>query len=164
MSFKHIFPAPILSAGLFLLWLVLNPSLGLGQLMLALLVAVVGPLVTVSLRPVPVRIRKPRVVLRLLGHVLLEVFRSNKDVFIGVLRSDKITPKGAFVTVPLDLHDPNGLAALAVIMCLTPGTIWTELSLDRTALLIHVFNLDDEAAFITNLKARYEQPLIEIFQ
>jgi multicomponent K+:H+ antiporter subunit E len=31
-------------------------------------------------------------------------------------------------------------------------------------LLIHVFDLDDEAAFIQPLQADYEQPLKEIFE
>ncbi|CAN5703783.1 Na+/H+ antiporter subunit E [soil metagenome] len=165
---KRIFPAPLLSVALFALWMILNPTPSAGQFLLALLVAVVGPLATVSLRPVPVRIRRPRVLLRLLAHVLADVFSSNKAVFIAVFRSDRIEPTGTFVKVPLALHDPNGLAALAIIMCITPGTIWTELSLDRSVLLLHVFNLGsgptDEAEFIARIKSRYEQPLIEIFE
>ena len=38
-----------------------------------------------------------------------------------------------------------------------------ELAPDRSALLIHVFDLDDEAAFIQHYKADYERPL-EIFE
>ena len=66
--------------------------------------------------------------------------------------------------VPLDLRDPNALAVLAMIICLTPGTAWGELSLDRSTLLIHVFDVDDEQAFIAMVKSRYERPLMEIFE
>jgi len=69
-----------------------------------------------------------------------------------------------FVQIPLDMRDPNGLAVLAMIMCLTPGTAWGEVSFDRSTLLIHVFDLDDEAAFIAMIKQRYERPLMEIFE
>ena len=72
--------------------------------------------------------------------------------------------KPAFVRLPLDLRDPNGLAVLAMILCLTPGTAWGEIAFDRSMLLIHVFHLDDEAAFIDMVKTRYERPLMEIFE
>jgi multicomponent K+:H+ antiporter subunit E len=68
------------------------------------------------------------------------------------------------VHVPLDLRDPHGLAALAIITAVVPGTVWFELAADRSKLLIHVFDVDDEAAFIASYKARYELPLKEIFE
>ena len=55
-------------------------------------------------------------------------------------------------------------AVLAMIMCLTPGTAWGEIAFDSSTLLIHVFDVDDEAAFIAQIKARYERPLMEIFE
>jgi multicomponent K+:H+ antiporter subunit E len=69
-----------------------------------------------------------------------------------------------FVRVPLDLGDANGLAMLAVITTVVPGTVWSELAADRTALLLHVFDVHDEAAFVERYKARYERPLMEIFE
>jgi multicomponent K+:H+ antiporter subunit E len=51
-----------------------------------------------------------------------------------------------------------------MIICLTPGTAWAEIALDRSTLLIHVFDLDDVPAFIAMVKARYEVPLMEIFE
>ena len=40
----------------------------------------------------------------------------------------------------------------------------TELSLDRSLLLMHVFDLDVEARFVADFKASYERPLMEIFE
>jgi multicomponent K+:H+ antiporter subunit E len=77
-------------------------------------------------------------------------------------RSSRIGSK--FVQIPLDMRDPNGLAVLAMIMCLTPGTAWGEVAFDRSTLLIHVFDLDDETAFVAMIKTRYERPLMEIFE
>ena len=69
-----------------------------------------------------------------------------------------------FVHVPLQLRDPNALAVLATIVCITPGTAWAELSLDRSMLLLHVLEVDDADAIATHVKQRYERPLMEIFE
>ena len=57
-----------------------------------------------------------------------------------------------------------GSMALAMINAVIPGTVWSELAPDRSALLLHVFDLADEAAFIAHYKADYEHPLWEIFE
>eukprot|EP01035_Chromulina_nebulosa_P048872 gene48872-66342_t len=60
------------------------------------------------------------------------------------------------VHIPLDVRDPNALAVLAMIVCITPGTAWAEISLDRSMLLLHVLELDDPATVIADVKQRYE--------
>ena len=45
----------------------------------------------------------------------------------------------------------------------TPDEI-AELAADRSSLLIHVYDLADEAAFIAHYKRDYELPLKEIFE
>lgn len=163
---KRWLPAPLLSAGLLALWLVLNRSLSPGHLLLGVLLALLAPWLFASLRPVPVRIRKPLVIARLILRVGGDVILSNLQVARGVLRPPGKAPEGQFVVVPLDLHDSHGLAALAMICCVIPGTVWSELSMDRNRLLIHVFDLGDSDAegFIRMLKTRYERPLIEIYE
>lgn len=160
----RVLPAPLLSFSVLLLWLVLNGSLSAGHWLIGLALAVLVPLATASLRPEPARVRAPLVLTRLILQVGRDVIVSNLDVARGVLRGRRRPPRGRFVRVPLDLRDPHGLAALAIIMCVIPGTVWSELSLDRTALLLHVFDLDDEARFVEHLKRCYERPLMEIFE
>ena len=63
---KRLLPAPLLSVALFVLWLLLNRTVGLGHVLLALVLALAIPVFTAGLRPVPVRIRRPGVALRLL--------------------------------------------------------------------------------------------------
>lgn len=58
--------------------------------------------------------------------------------------------KPCFIEIPLQLRDPNALAVLAMIFCLTPGTAWGELSFDRSKLLIHMFDLEDPQPFLKN--------------
>ncbi|MFY7941343.1 MAG: Na+/H+ antiporter subunit E, partial [Burkholderiaceae bacterium] len=70
----------------------------------------------------------------------------------------------AFVWVPLTITDPHGIVALAGIITMTPGTLSADLSADRRHLLVHAFNVDDEAALIAAIKTRYEEPLLEIFR
>ena len=161
---KRLLPAPLLSVALFALWLLLNQQLTPGHLLLAGLLAVAVPLVCAPLRPLPVRVRRPGVVLRLAGAVVRDVVVSNVEVAWGVLRAGSRPPRSAFVRIPLELRDANGLAALAVITTIVPGTVWSELAFDRSAFLLHVFDLGDEAAFVAHFKARYERPLLEIFE
>jgi multicomponent K+:H+ antiporter subunit E len=161
---KRLFPAPLLSLSLWALWLLLNLSLSLGNLLLGALFALLAPLMFAPLRPLPVKIGKPFTALKLFLRVGCDVVSSNLVVGWTVLRSARHAPHSAFVKVPLDIRDANGLAVLSMICTVVPGTVWAELALDRSVLLIHVFDLHDEAHFIKHFKTTYERPLMEIFQ
>lgn len=161
---KRLVPSPPLSFTLFVVWLLLHQSLHATTLLSGAVMAIVVPLLTKSLRPATVRMRKPMVALRLTGHALVDMLLSALHVAWLLLTQRNARLKGQFVQIPLELRDPNGLAVLAMIMCLTPGTAWGELSFDRSTLLIHVFDLGDEDAFVARVKQRYERPLLEIFQ
>ncbi|MDB5980846.1 MAG: phaE [Pseudomonas sp.] len=161
---KRVFPAPWLSAALCLLWLVLNQSLSVGNLLLGALLGFVAPLLTAPLRPLPVHMDKPGVMLKLLLLVGRDVVTSNLAVGWSVWNAKRRPPRSAFVKVPLDLRDANGLAVLSMIATVVPGTVWSELALDRSVLLMHVFDLQDETQFIEHFKRCYERPLMEIFQ
>jgi len=163
---KRWLPSPPLSAALFVVWLLLNQSLHAATVLMAALLAVVVPLLTKGLRPATVRMRRPVVALRLTGHVLLDMVQSAGTVARLLLthRAEHIASR--FIHVPLDLRDPNALAVLSMILCLTPGTAWGELAFDRSTLLLHAFDIaeKDEVAFIAMVKQRYERPLMEIFE
>ena len=161
---KRLFPAPLLALSLWALWLLLNLSLSAGNLLFGALLGFLAPILFAPLRPQPARIRKPGVALNLFFLVGRDVLVSNLQVAWGVLRAGQKPPRSAFVKVPLDLHDAHGLAALSMICTVVPGTVWSELALDRSVLLMHVFDLDDEVRFIEHFKTTYERPLMEIFQ
>ena len=161
---KRWLPSPWLSASLFALWLLLIQTLAPVHLLLATAIAVLMPLVTAPLRPAGGSLRHPLVLLRLIANVGWDVVRSSLQVGTGVLRAGRRPPRGRFVRVPIALRSPQALASLAVITAVVPGTVWTELAIDRSALLLHVFDVDDEAAFVAHYKARYEQPLRKIFE
>ncbi|WP_025993047.1 Na+/H+ antiporter subunit E [Pseudomonas viridiflava] len=161
---KRLFPSPVFSLALWALWLVLNLSISPGHLLLGAVLGFLAPLLMAPLRPLPVRIRKPGVILKFLLMVGWDVVVSNFQVGVSVWRLKRRPPRSAFVRIPLDLHDAHGLAALAMVTTVVPGTVWSELALDRSVLLMHVFDLEDEAQFIEHFKTVYERPLMEIFQ
>ncbi len=160
---KRLVPAPLLSATLFVVWLLLANTLDPAHVVLGALLAVVVPWFTERLRPERPRVRRPLVIARLGLTVLWDIVLSNIEVARRILGpEDAIRP--AFVWVPLDLSDPHAIVSLAGIITMTPGTLSAELSADRRYLLVHAFNVDDEPALIAQIKARYEAPLKEIFE
>ena len=161
---KRLLPAPLLTAALICMWLVLNRSLSLGQILLAVLFGVAAPALLAPLRPARPRIRHPLVVLRLIGVVGVDVIRSSLDVFWTLVKSRVQPPNSRFVVIPLEIRDPTALASLTMITTVVPGTVWCELARDSSAMLLHVWNAPDEAEFVAFFKRRYEQPLKEIFE
>ncbi|MFT4266248.1 MAG: Na+/H+ antiporter subunit E [Xenophilus sp.] len=157
-------PSPPLSLALLVVWLLLNQSLHPATLAMGALLALAVPLLTRSLRPARVRMRHPGTALKLAAVVAHDLTVSAWAVARIILTRRTRDIDSRFVSVPLDLRDANGLAALSMIVCLTPGTAWHELAGDGSALLLHVLDLGDHDAFIAMVKNRYERPLMEIFE
>lgn len=159
-----LLPAPLLSVALWAMWLALARSTSAGQIVVGLVLAIVIPILTTRVR-VTARVRRPLVVVRFILRVGADVVRSNLEVAWGVITWRRKPPVSKFVTIPLELRDPVGLAALSMVTTVVPGTVWSEIAVDQHALLLHVWNVDyDEQDFIQRFKARYEQPLREIFE
>ena len=162
---RKLVPAPLTSAALLAMWIVLARSSSVGQIVLGLVLALVVPYLTRNLRPTRVRVRRPLVVVRYILTVGYDVLMSNLEVAWGVLRWRWKQPNAKFVVIPLELRDPVGLAALSMVTTVVPGTVWSELALDRSRLLLHVWDIgDDDVGFVAGFKARYEAPLREIFE
>ncbi len=161
---RRLLPAPLLSAALFLAWLLLARSVSTAQVLLGLALALAIPIRTTRLRQTGVSVRKPLVIIRYVITVIRDVIASNLEVGWGVLTWWRRQPDAKFVVIPLDLRDPAGLAVLAMVTTVVPGTVWSELALDKSALMLHVWDAPDEEAFIRRYKQRYELPLKEIFE
>ena len=160
---RKLLPAPVVSLLLFALWLLLDLPPSATQVALALVVALAVPIVVAPLRPYRPTLKRPWLLPRYALAVLHDALVSNADVARALVRRRDALPAGAFVRVPIELEEPAALAALAIVTTIVPGTVWCELANDRRAVLLHVFDLDDEAAFVAHYKARYERPLKEIF-
>jgi len=157
--------SPPLSVFLFVVWVLLNQSLDAATLLLAAVLSIAVPMLTQGLRPAQARVRRPGLLFKLAGRVAVDLVKSAFEVARLLLTRRTAGIASRFVRVPLELRDPSGLAVLAMVLCLTPGTAWAELALDRSSLLIHVFHLDDDdASFIAFIQQRYERLLMEIFE
>jgi multicomponent K+:H+ antiporter subunit E len=145
------------------LWLLLNQSLSVAQLLLGVVLAVVLARAAATLRPLQARLRRLDIAALLVLVVLKDIVLNNISVARIVLG---LAPpiRSGFLSIPLDLRDPHGLAALAAIVTATPGTVWSGLSPTGDALTLHVLDLGDEARLIRVIKHRYEQPLMRIFE
>ena len=158
---RRLFPYPLLWLALLGMWLLLN-SLSLGQLLLGAIVATLACLAVARLDPPKPRLRNIPAILQLFGLVIVDVVLSNIAV-IKLIVSGR-TPRSVFVTVPLQLKEPNGLAILACIITATPGSAWIHYDSMLSKVTIHVLDTEDEAAWNATLKRNYEQRLLEIFQ
>lgn len=161
---QRLLPSPFMSVSLLVMWLLLNQTVAIGQVLLGIVFAIALPMLTMKLRPQRVTFRRPLVALRLTLRVAMDSIISNFQVARVVLGSKKNRDSSGFVKVPLDMRDPYGLAMLSVILTAVPGTVWSELSEDREVLTIHVLDLTDEQLSVSAIKNRYEKPLMEIFE
>jgi len=159
---KRWLPAPLLSLSVFVVWLLLVATLAPAHLLLAALLAILLPLLAQRLRQDTAHLRRPLLAARLAAVVLWDIVLSNIEVARRILgRESKIHP--GFIWIPLDISNPHGIAALAGIITMTPGTLSSELSADGRFLLVHCLHLEDADAAIAQIKARYEAPLREVF-
>jgi multicomponent K+:H+ antiporter subunit E len=161
---KRILPSPLLSVALFVIWLLLAQSLDAATLVLGAALAVFWPAATAKLVTAPPRLKKPLLMAVLVAHVIYDMVLSNIKVSWLILTRPSRALRSEFIHVPIELENPNGLAALATIITFTPGTAWAQLSADREMLLVHVLALEDEAAMVRFIQYRYERPLREIFE
>ena len=95
--------------------------------------------------------------------MLYDIVRSNFAVAALILGGVKRRRTSGFVAIPRELTNQYGLALLAVIITSTPGTLWAHHDIGPTRLLLHVFDLIEESAWIDRVKGRYEPLLLEIF-
>ena len=160
---RRVLPYPALSLFIFATWLILNQSLAPGHLLLGAILAVALGFAFRSLQPPALRIRQPRLLLRLFIRVIGDVVRSNLALLRIIVAGRSRSVTSGFVSIPLELTNPYGLAVLACIITATPGTIWMSYESQDRVLLIHVFDLIDETEWIRTITDRYARPLQEIF-
>ena len=160
---------PGLSALLAVVWLLLQQSLALPQLIAAAVIGLVVPRLVHGLLPPrrePRRVRRVAlqrlgVAVRLAGIVLLDIVMSNLTVARIVL-SPESTPQPAWVRVALDIEDPLAITLLATIITMTPGTVSCVVDEARREIVVHALDCTDAPAMAQQIKHRYERPLKEL--
>ena len=159
----RLFPHPLLTAALLLMWLLLN-GFTPGHLLLGAVIALAASRTVLALQPSKPRLRRWTQVFRLLGILFVDILRSNIAVTRIVLGQRNLKVTAGFVSIPLQLRDPTGLAILACIITSTPGTAWVEYRSAEDLLLIHVLDVLSEESWSDLIKNRYETLLMEIFE
>lgn len=161
---KRWLPYPTMSLFVLATWLLLNQSLAPGHVLLGVVFGLALGVAFGRFQPPPLRIRNRRVLPGLIARVIGDVVRSNLAMFQIIVSGRSRTITSGFVYIPLELNSPYGLVALACIITATPGTIWVSYQSRERLLLIHVFDLVDEAIWIRTITDRYVTPLKEVFE
>lgn len=162
MVLRRLFPHPLLTFILWVIWLLLNNTMAMGHVVLGGLLAILIPSMTSSFWPEKIVIRHPLLLIKYILVVLFEIMVANIVVAKLILgRNSKLHP--GFIHYELQLQSPVGISLLANTISLTPGTVSCDLSADRRFLLIHSLHIDDVAAIKAAIHRKFERPLKEIF-
>lgn len=162
---KRWLPFPLYSLALAVMWLALNGSIEPAHILLGLALGWGGALAFANLQAPLGRVRRrliPAIVLAAL--LLADIVRSNIAVMRIAFNPNTPGRTSGFISMALVVRHSGALAVLACIITATPGTSWARYDAERNVLTIHVLDLVDEAAWITQFKARYERLLLEIFE
>lgn len=143
-------------------WLLLQHTLAPVHVLSAVAIGLMVPRLLHGFLPAHASIRMAPA-LRLMGVVLWDIVVSNIVVARLVL-GPLSRPKPAWVTVPLALTHPTGISLLASIITTTPGTVSCTVDEARRHILVHALDCSDPAQMATDIKTRYERPLLTIFE
>jgi multicomponent K+:H+ antiporter subunit E len=161
---ERIFPHPILTAILALVWMLLVNDFSLGNAVFGLLLGLAIAKLTSAYWPSRPKLRNPAAILEYSAVVLWDIIVSNVLVAYLVLFRRAASLQSQFVIVPLDLKSPEAIATLAGTITMTPGTVSADLSADGRSLLVHCLETTDPNGTVATIKSRYERRLMRIFE
>jgi multicomponent K+:H+ antiporter subunit E len=160
----RLFPHPLLSVLLFFTWMMLVNQFKIGSLVLALILAIIIPLMTGAYWPNRASIKQ---VPPFAAYVLLvcwDIVVANFQVARIVLFMRNEDIRSAWIAVPIDLRSPEAITLLAGTITMTPGTVTADMSSCGRVLLIHSLHAPDPDSIISDIKTRYEARLKRIFE
>ena len=161
---KRWIPHPLLAIGLTIMWLILNQSMSPGHVLLGVGVALLASRSFAALKPKPFRIRFTGAIPRLIYLMLGDIVRSNIAVGCIVLQGRSRAPSSGFIHLHLKMRSDYGLAALAIMITATPGTLWMQYDHANGVLLVHILDRINEEEWTLRIKQLYEPLLMEIFE
>ncbi len=162
MTFYHrVLPHPFVSLIVVCSWMMLAHSAAPFDIFMGLLLGLIIPKLVQ-----PFIVRTPNIqwmqAVKLFFVVLYDIIISNLRVAKQVLGPTKnLHPK--WYRVPLDTDHEHVNTLLAMIITTTPGTVSAGIDQERGDILVHALSSDDPESEILDIKQRYEQPLITIF-
>lgn len=153
---------PVLSVLLGASWLLLQHSLEPVHLLSALLIGIFIPRLLHSALPRSSVLRYGPL-LPLTRRVLWDIVVSNITVARLVL-GPLANMQPAWVAVPLALTHPTAISLLATIITTTPGTVSCTIDEKHRYILVHALDCNDPAQMAADIKSRYEELLLAIFE
>ena len=163
-ALSALFPHPLVSLAVALVWILLVNTLTLNAVVFATILGVVIPLITRAYWPEAPRLRNPVRIVEYILVVLWDICIANVQVARIILFVPNSALRPAWITIPLDLRSPEAITTLAGTITMTPGTVSCDLSACGRALLVHALHAPDPDAVRDEIKARYESRLKEIFE
>lgn len=159
--FFRIFPHPLVALIVGLSWLMLQHSFSLGNILLAIVLGWGIPKLMqgfIEYTPNINFIEAVKLTLVVLWDIIVCNFRVAKLV-LGP--TSRLQPK--WYRVPLETNHEQVNSLLAMIITTTPGTVSAGIDQERGDILVHSLNTLDDQHDIDDIKIRYEQPLMRIF-
>lgn len=154
-------PHPFVSILVALSWLMLANSISTGNLLIALILALFIPRIVRPFISYTPDIHWDLAV-KLFFVVLWDIIVSNLRVAKLVLGpTERLHPK--WFRVPLETDHEQVNTLLALIITTTPGTVTAGIDQERGDILVHALSTDDPEKDIQDIKTRYENALIAIF-
>jgi len=160
----RIFPHPLLSLTLAVVWVLLVNDFSIGNFVFGLILGVAIAKISSPYWPGRPKIRNPLAIMEYGLVVLWDIVVSNVQVVYLVLFRRSESLRSRFITIPLDLKSPEAIAVLAGTITMTPGTVSADLSADGHSLLVHCLETDDPEGTVASIKSRYESRLMRIFE
>ena len=161
--FQWLFPHPVLTLLLAVVWIILQNGFSAGMAVFGLIIGTIIARITAAFWPErPGGFRVGKMIFYALL-VMWDILVANVQVAWIVLTVPNSKLKPAWITIPLDLRTPEAITLLAGTITLTPGTVSADLSQSGHYLLVHVLHTDDADAERDSIKTRYEARLKEIF-
>ena len=161
-TFYHrVLPHPFVSLIVVCSWMMLAHSAAPVDIFTGLLLGLIIPKLIQ-----PFIVHTPNIqwmqAIKLFFVVLYDIIISNLRVAKQDLGPTKnLHPK--WYRVPLDTDHEHVNTLLAMIITTTPGTVSAGIDQERGDILVHALSSDDPESEILDIKQRYEQPLITIF-
>lgn len=160
---SRVFPHPLLSLTLLMIWFGLANTISLGHMLLGGFLSIVLPIYSAPYWPGRPRLQSPFRMAEYVAIVIWDIILANIDVAKIILFKKPEDVKSAWIAIPIDLTAPEAITLLAGTITMTPGTISTMLSADARTILVHCLHTDDPDAVRDEIKTRYERRLKEIF-
>jgi len=90
-----------------------------------------------------------------------ELAKSVHDVVLNVVTPGRVT-ESAIVEIPLEVESDLGIALLANMVTLTPGTTTLHVSDDRKRMYAHVMNYSDTV--VDDIKHGFEHQILKVLR